>query len=160
MSYLTELVDRVARAAPLTHDEQRQIVNQLQPALRSADPEEQQGAQYVLDRFSRRDDLYADVGRMLAQVMRLEDRDTDKPSPSIPQEPTARRYTAPPQETIPATGPTPARDTTAPRKPYPSHPAHPQPIPPAHLSHRYPSHRRTCHIRYPSIPRPSVGVPG
>jgi hypothetical protein len=70
LSYLSDLVDRVAKET-LTHDEQREVVNELQPALMSTDPEEREGAQTILDRFARRDDLYADIYRMLADVARL-----------------------------------------------------------------------------------------
>lgn len=75
LSYLTDLIEQVTQPAALTQQQQRQILTQLQPALRSADPEEQQGAQYVLDRFSRRDDLYADVNGILTQVLRAESQD-------------------------------------------------------------------------------------
>jgi hypothetical protein len=67
LSYLTDLVDQVSQPDPLTHEQQHQILTQLQPALRSADPEEQRGAHYILDTFSRREELYADVGRTLAE---------------------------------------------------------------------------------------------
>lgn len=67
LSYLTDLVDQVSQPDPLTHEQQHQILTELQPALRSADPEEQRGAQYILDTFSRREELYADVARNLAE---------------------------------------------------------------------------------------------
>jgi len=67
LSYLTDLVDQVSQPEPVTHEQQRQILTQLQGALRSADPEEQRGAHYILDTFSRREDLYADVDRTLAE---------------------------------------------------------------------------------------------
>ena len=95
LSYLTDLVEQVAQSAPLNHEQQRQIITQLQSALRSADPEEQQGALYILEKFNSRDDLYADVDRSLGQLRMegnrgdtpiappphlLETRQTDKPT--------------------------------------------------------------------------------
>jgi hypothetical protein len=68
LSYLSEVVERVAQDEPLTQDEQRRILDQLQTALGSADPEEQQGGREILDRFSKRADLFADVARRLGQL--------------------------------------------------------------------------------------------
>ena len=68
LSYLSDLVEQVSAPEALTHDQQRQVVIQLEPALRSADPEEREGGRYVLEMFSRRDDLYADVDRSVAQL--------------------------------------------------------------------------------------------
>jgi hypothetical protein len=68
LSYLSDLVEQVGQPEPLTHAQQHQILIQLQPALRSANPEEREGRRYVLKMFSRRDDLYADVDRTLAQL--------------------------------------------------------------------------------------------
>ena len=68
LSYLSDLMEQVGQPEPLTHAQQHQILIQLQPALRSADPEEREGGRYVLKMFSRRDDLYADVDRTLAQL--------------------------------------------------------------------------------------------
>ena len=48
----------------------------MEPALRSADAEERRGGRYVLEMFSRRGDLYADVDRTLAQ-MDLADHDKE-----------------------------------------------------------------------------------
>lgn len=68
LSYLSGVVDRVAQDEPLTQDEQRRILDQLQTALGSADPEEQQGGREILARFSKRADLFADVARRLGQL--------------------------------------------------------------------------------------------
>jgi tetratricopeptide (TPR) repeat protein len=68
LSYLWDLVERMGQPQPLTHAQQHQILIQLQPALRSADPEEREGGRHVLKMFSRRDDLYADVDRTRAQL--------------------------------------------------------------------------------------------
>jgi hypothetical protein len=68
LSYLLpDLAKQVGEPEPLTHEQQHQILIQLEPALRSADAEERRGRRHVLDVFSRRDDLYADVDRTLAQ---------------------------------------------------------------------------------------------
>ena len=66
-SYLSDLIEQVGQAQPLTHAQQHQILIQLQHALRSADPEEREGGRYARKMFSSRDDLYADVERTLAQ---------------------------------------------------------------------------------------------
>jgi hypothetical protein len=68
LSYLSDLAEQVSQPEPLTYAQQHQILIQLQPALRSADPEEREGGRYVLKMFSRRDDLYADVDRTLAEL--------------------------------------------------------------------------------------------
>jgi hypothetical protein len=68
LSYLFDLVDPVAQPEPLTREQQHQILIQLQPALRSADPEERKSGRYVLEMFSKRNDLFADVARTLAQL--------------------------------------------------------------------------------------------
>ena len=76
LSYLSDLVEQVGQPEPLTQQQQHQILIQLEPALRSADAEERRGGRYVLEMFSRRGDLYADVDRTLAQ-MGLADHDTE-----------------------------------------------------------------------------------
>ena len=68
LSYLSDLVDQVAQPEPLTHEQQRQMLIQLEPALRSADTEERRGGRYVLEMFSRREDLFADVEHSLAKL--------------------------------------------------------------------------------------------
>ena len=72
LSYLSDLVEQVGQPEPLTQQQQHQILIQLEPALRSADAEERRGGRYVLEMFSRRGDLYADVDRTLAQILVLE----------------------------------------------------------------------------------------
>lgn len=70
LSYLTELGEQVSRPSGcLPHEQQRQIVIQLQRGLHSVDPEERQGALYLLDRFSRRDDLNAEVDKTLSPLV-------------------------------------------------------------------------------------------
>lgn len=68
LSYLTDLVDHVNQAGPLTHDQQREILLRLEPALDSADPEEARGARYILETFSKRDDLYAGISKNLQKL--------------------------------------------------------------------------------------------
>ena len=68
LSYQSDLMEQVGQPEPLTHAQQHQFLTRLQPALRSADPEEREGGRYVLKIFSSRDDLYADVDRTLAQL--------------------------------------------------------------------------------------------
>ena len=68
LSYLWDLGERMGQPQPLTHAQQHQILIQLQPALRSADPEEREAGRHVRKMFSGRDDLYADVDRTLAQL--------------------------------------------------------------------------------------------
>jgi sugar lactone lactonase YvrE len=65
LSYLTGLVELVSRQEPLDHEEQRQLLVQLERALRSADPQERRGGLDVLEQLSGRDNLYADVDRRL-----------------------------------------------------------------------------------------------
>ena len=65
LSYLTDLVDLVSEPNPLDHENQRQILLRLEPALRSVDPNERRGGSDILELFSSRDDLYADVDRMI-----------------------------------------------------------------------------------------------
>jgi PknH-like extracellular domain/TIR domain len=77
LSYLSEVADRVSQDEPLTQDEQRRILDQLQTALGSADTDEQQGGRQILDRFSKRADLYAEVNMSITQLTTL----GDKPAP-------------------------------------------------------------------------------
>ena len=100
LSYLSDLVDQVSQPDPLTHEQQHQILVQLQPALRSADPEERGGGRYVLETFNKRQDLYADVDRTLAQLG-LAQQDTQPPgvaaeggdqhAPTVPEAPAEGR---------------------------------------------------------------------
>jgi adenylate cyclase len=71
LSYLTDLVDLVSQAQAIDHDQQRQILNQLEPALRSVDPEERRGGSDILDMLSSRHDLYADIDRTITRLRGL-----------------------------------------------------------------------------------------
>jgi hypothetical protein len=73
LSYLTDLIDRVISPEPLGHDQQRHIIVELEPALRSLDPEERRGGLDILERFSIREDLYADVDKSVDRLRRLND---------------------------------------------------------------------------------------
>ena len=74
LSYLTDLVEMVSARQALTHDQQRQVLVQLEPALRSVDPAERRGGRAVLERFSSRADLYADVDRTISVLKKLNDK--------------------------------------------------------------------------------------
>ena len=73
LSYLTDLIDLVTKQQPLDHDQQRHILNHLEPALRSLDPEERRGGGDILEMLSSRDDLYADVDRTISRLKDIVD---------------------------------------------------------------------------------------
>lgn len=73
LSYLTDLVDLVSQPEPLDHDQQRDILNQLEPALYSVDPEERRGGHDILEMLSSRGDLYADVYRTINRLKDMGD---------------------------------------------------------------------------------------
>ena len=79
LSYLTALIDQAQQPPPLDHAEQREILNQLEPALYSVDPQERQGGQDILELLGSRNDLYADIYRT---INRLKDTDAPAPGPS------------------------------------------------------------------------------
>lgn len=93
LSYLSDLVEQAGQSEPLTQQQQHQILIQLEPALRSSDTEERRGGRFVLEMFSRRGDLYADVDRTLAQMV-LTSRET-KPDRAHGPTPDARVQPAP-----------------------------------------------------------------
>ena len=67
LSYLTDLADLVsAPVSSLPHDQQLEILMELEPALRSVDQEERRFGRIVVARFGSRDDLYADVDRSVS----------------------------------------------------------------------------------------------
>jgi hypothetical protein len=65
LSYLTDLVEEVDAPGELTRAQQRRIVEELEPALRSADEDEQAGGRRIVQMLQGRDDLYADTERRL-----------------------------------------------------------------------------------------------
>ena len=75
LSHLSELVDQVSQREPLREHEQRQILIRLEAALRSLDPDEQDGASYVLKAFNARSDVLRDVDRALSQLLAATERD-------------------------------------------------------------------------------------
>ncbi len=68
LSYISGLVDLVAQSETLTHDQQREILIDLESALRSTDAEERRAGRYVLEMFNKRSDLYADIDHNLAHM--------------------------------------------------------------------------------------------
>ena len=74
LSYLTDLIDLITQANVLDHDQQHQVLRQLEPALTSFDPLERQGGRDILERFGRRPDLYADVDRAITRLRQLSDQ--------------------------------------------------------------------------------------
>ncbi|WP_054812565.1 TIR domain-containing protein [Nocardia arizonensis] len=80
LSYLSELVEQVDQPDELSHEQQRQVLVQLEPALLAADAEERQGGHYVLEKFRKRRDLYVDVDRRLADLL----ASADSPPPTKP----------------------------------------------------------------------------
>lgn len=119
LSYLTDLVDQIARPDSIDHERQRQLVSRLETALRSVDPEERRGGSDILQRFRGRDDLYADVDRALTQLAELYAGTSPvvpqkvAPAPPPPRKPTVERH-APRKPTLidPARGPRPVVPTT------------------------------------------------
>ena len=71
LSYLTDLIDVIAQASPIDHDQQHEILLQIDPALISFDPLERRGGREILERLSRRRDLYADVDRAIHRLRDL-----------------------------------------------------------------------------------------
>lgn len=66
LSYLNDLAEVVSGNTPLDHEQQRELLVHVEHALRSVDPQERLGGLDILERFSSRDNLYADVDRRLA----------------------------------------------------------------------------------------------
>ena len=89
LSYLTDLVEMVSARQALTHDQQRQVLVKLEPALRSVDPAERRGGRAVLERFSSRADLYADVDRTIYVLKQLNDEASRAHSAESRREPAA-----------------------------------------------------------------------
>ena len=82
LSYLTDLVDLVSQPDNLDHDQQIKVLSKLQPALRSVDPEERRGGRDILERFSSRDDLCADVDRMIKEELETHVSTAHEPPPT------------------------------------------------------------------------------
>ena len=114
LSYLSDVVDLVTQPNPLDHEQQRQILTRLEPALRAVDPDERRAGQDLLRRFAQREDLYADVDRRITRY--------SEGSPGYPPpEPPPTGYAPGP----PTPGPQPTVPT--PQTPTPQPPAPPPP---------------------------------
>ena len=71
LSYLSELIDQVDGAAELSGNRQWQILDELEPALLSSDPEEREGAESVLGKLTRRPELRANVEHRISTMRSL-----------------------------------------------------------------------------------------
>jgi hypothetical protein len=104
LSYLTDLIDLVTEGKALDHDQQRHILNQLEPALYSVDPEERQGGHDILEMLSGRDDLYADVYRTINRLKEMGDAPSSiRSSDQISTEPSSVAVAAEPFTSTPNT---------------------------------------------------------
>jgi sugar lactone lactonase YvrE len=93
LSYLTDLVELVSGRKHLDHEQQRQLLVQLESALRSVDPDERQGGLDILERFSSQENLYADVDRRLTWLKANTPSPSSSQSASQPAGETRRRGT-------------------------------------------------------------------
>ena len=107
LSYLTDLVDQLSQTSALSQEQQRRILTELEPAVDSADPEERQSARDILDRFSKRRDLFADVYRRLTQIQEKTQPPALRHVPDAPVPSPPHVYQPPPA---------PAPPTPTPRK--------------------------------------------
>jgi hypothetical protein len=133
LSYLSDLTDRLA-APDLTRSQQNAILDELEPALRSGDAEERDGALQLLATM-RTKDLYADVERRIDHILRLggDTGGAALPPNGSPYPPGAGRYAPYPQ----ATSAHPAAPFAASASPYPQDAQHPAPGPPPYPQPRY-----------------------
>jgi hypothetical protein len=105
LSYLTDLHEQL-ETPELTRAQQREIVDALEPALRSADTEEQQGGRRLLEILSSRDDLFADTERRIAALHTS--RATQRPQPGPSASPPVSAQTRPNPTPPPLAAPAPA----------------------------------------------------
>jgi sugar lactone lactonase YvrE len=110
LSYLSNLADLVSGPNPLDHEQQRQILVQLESALRSVDLSERQGGLDILERFSSRENLFADVDRRLTSLRAS--TPSASPSQSATQPPVVRSTPS-----VSPQPPTPDRVSTSAPKP-------------------------------------------
>jgi hypothetical protein len=162
LSYLTELVDRVSTPGFLDHDQQRQIIFQLEAAVRSVDPEERRGGRDILERFSSRDDLYADVDRMITWLKGSAEPETDAKTVVAQGAATTAAQTEPATETEPQPErPAPAGNRTLITPPVrqttPS--VRPPPATEGGVSTSAPTHQRSPGRPPVPPPRPAVRPP-
>lgn len=159
LSYLTDLTEQIDQPLDgLTHTEQRAILDSLQPALRSADVEEQAGATELLARFRTRGDLYADVHE---RAQTLASSAPTVPSPAEkPAQHSAESSTRPtdaghgaPASTQPRPPAHSAPRYAAQPPPTQAHPA--QPVPPVQQQYRPPAQAGVPYpTRTPPFPPP------
>jgi DNA-binding beta-propeller fold protein YncE len=121
LSYLTDLVDLVSEPNALDHEQQRQILLRLEPALRSVDPQERQGGLDILDLFSGRDDIYADVDRMFTWLRATAASEAD------PETVVAQRAVTTPPKTDPINTTEPRAQSPGPAKTQPATKTEPGP---------------------------------
>lgn len=69
LSYLSNLIELVMQKGALGHDQQHDVLQQLEPALHASDPDERRGGRDILEIFGTRRDLYADVYRRLSSLI-------------------------------------------------------------------------------------------
>jgi ABC-type nitrate/sulfonate/bicarbonate transport system substrate-binding protein/RNA polymerase subunit RPABC4/transcription elongation factor Spt4 len=81
LSYLTDLIDQVMQPQPLDHAQQRHILNQLESALYSTDPQVRMGGHDILKLLSDRDDVYRDIDRAINRLKA--DAPTSAPSAEV-----------------------------------------------------------------------------
>jgi hypothetical protein len=89
MSYLTDLIELVGSRVVLSHTQQRDVLFSLEAALKSDDSREKEGGRDVLQRFSQRADLYADVHKRIVTLKQFS-------YPRPPQPPPKREPKPPP----------------------------------------------------------------
>ena len=83
---------KLAQSASLTHEQQREIIDRLQRALISADPQNRRVARQLLDRFSGRQDLHQDISQTVAQWRMELPTIQSVQQPCPPQVPKVARY--------------------------------------------------------------------
>jgi hypothetical protein len=110
LSYLTDLHEQL-ETPELTKAQQRQVLDALEPALRSADLEEQRGGRRILELLGARDDLYVDTERRIASLVGAGASGPDR------REPVAAPKDPPGRSGPPSPPPRPDRATTEPPGP-------------------------------------------
>jgi uncharacterized RDD family membrane protein YckC len=74
MSYLNDIIDEITQQARIDQDRQHDILRELEPAVTSLDPLERQSGRDILERFSRRNDIYRDVDQAITRMRILADQ--------------------------------------------------------------------------------------
>jgi hypothetical protein len=86
LSYLTDLVDAVQSPGELTGEQQFHLLDRLEPALTSADPEERQGGLLILHKLASRPELRAGVEHRIHALEPASAPVDARPSPAAPAE--------------------------------------------------------------------------